>query len=53
MRHWLDGFAYRIALSPWMFLGAGLAAVLIAWATVGAHAWSIARRKPTDALRYE
>jgi putative ABC transport system permease protein len=53
MSRWLDGFAYRIALSPWMFVAAGLAALAIAWATVGSHAWAIARRKPVAALRYE
>jgi putative ABC transport system permease protein len=53
MSRWLDGFAYRIALSPWMFVGAGLAALAIAWVTVGGHAWGIARRKPVAALRYE
>ena len=30
---WLQGFAYRITLSPLYFAGAGLAALLIAWAT--------------------
>ena len=28
---WLQGFAYRIALSPLYFLGAGTIAILIAW----------------------
>ena len=31
---WLQGFAYRIPLSPLYFLASGLVALLIAWATV-------------------
>ncbi|HYE52814.1 MAG TPA: ABC transporter permease [Azospirillaceae bacterium] len=50
---WLEGFAYRIDLSPLIFLGAGFAALLIAWATVGMHATRVAAAKPVTALRYE
>ena len=50
---WLEGFAYRIALSPLYFLGAGLAALLIAWATVFSHARRVAGANPIHALRYE
>lgn len=53
MRRWLEGFAYRVDLSPWTFLTAGGAALVIAWATVFVHAWSVARAKPITALRYE
>jgi putative ABC transport system permease protein len=53
MRRWLEGFAYRIDLAPWTFLAAGLAALLIAWATVFVHALKVARAKPVGALRYE
>ena len=50
---WLDGFAYRIFLSPLYFLAAGAAALLIAWVTVLAHAVRVARATPIGALRYE
>jgi putative ABC transport system permease protein len=50
---WLQGFAYRISLNPLYFLGAGLAALLIAWATIFAHAQRVARANPINALRYE
>ncbi len=53
MDHWLKGFAYRVGLPPWLFLAASAAAVLIAWATVSAQAFSVARSKPATALRYE
>ncbi len=50
---WLQGFAYRITLSPVYFLGAGAAALLIAWATVFVHAKRVADANPIHALRYE
>ncbi len=53
MDHWLHGFAYRVDLPLWLFLAATAAAVLIAWATVSAHAWLVARARPVSALRYE
>jgi len=53
LQNWLQGFTYRIALSPLYFLGAGLVALLIAWATVFSHALRISRANPIHALRYE
>ncbi len=53
MDHWLQGFAYRVDLPPWLFLAATAAAVVIAWATVSTHAWLVARARPVTALRYE
>jgi putative ABC transport system permease protein len=50
---WLEGFAYRITLSPIYFLGAGAAALVIAWATVFIHALRVASAIPIHALRYE
>ena len=53
LHSWLQGFTYRIALSPFYFLGAGLVALLIAWATVFSHARRVAGANPIHALRYE
>ena len=50
---WLEGFAYRITLSPLYFAGVGLAALAIAWATVLTHALRVAGANPIHALRYE
>ena len=50
---WLQGFIYRIPLSPLYFLGAGGIALFIAWATVFAHARRVAGTNPIHALRYE
>jgi putative ABC transport system permease protein len=53
LQTWLEGFAYRISLDPLTFLCVGLAALLIAWATVFTHTWRVARANPIHALRTE
>ena len=53
LHNWLEGHAYRIPLSPFYFLIAGMAALLIAWATVFTHARRVAGANPIQALRYE
>ena len=53
MQKWLEGFAYRIELSPLHFLAAGGLALAIAWATVAGHAARAARANPIHALRRE
>ena len=53
LHHWLEGYAYRITLSPLYFIGAGAVALVIAWITVIAHAARVARANPIHALRYE
>jgi putative ABC transport system permease protein len=50
---WLEEYAYRVSLNPLYFAGAGGAALIIAWATVFAHAQRVARANPIHALRYE
>ncbi len=53
MKRWLEGFAYHIDLSPWMFLAASALALVIAVTTVIGHALLVARAQPVTALRYE
>ena len=53
LRGWLEGYAYRIPLSPLYFIATGMAALVIAWATVIVHAAHVARANPVHALRYE
>jgi putative ABC transport system permease protein len=53
LHNWLEGYAYRVSLSPLYFLGAGAVALMIAWATVFTHAQRVARANPIHALRYE
>jgi putative ABC transport system permease protein len=53
LHRWLDGYAYRISLTPGYFVVAGLAALCIAWLTVLAHVARVARANPVHALRCE
>jgi len=53
MSRWLDAFAYHVPLSWGLFLGAGLAALVIAWMTVGYQSIKAALTNPVKALRYE
>jgi len=53
MQKWLADFAYRIDIQWWMFVGAGLAAVLIAFLTVGFQSVKAALANPVKSLRSE
>lgn len=53
MHRWLQGFAYHVGMSLWVFLGAGLVVAALALATVGAQAVRAARTDPVDVFRYE
>lgn len=53
MNRWLQNFAYRINLTIWPFLLAGLSALLIALLTVSWQAIRAATANPVEALRYE
>ncbi len=53
MRDWLNGFAFRMDLTPAPFIIAGVIAFLIAWITVAGHAIRVSRTNPAIALRYE
>jgi putative ABC transport system permease protein len=53
MQKWLSDFAYRIDIQWWMFAGAGLAAVAIAFLTVGFQSVRAALANPVKSLRSE
>ena len=50
---WLQGFAYRIEISPVIFIISGLTAIMIAWLTVSYQSIRTAQANPVDSLRYE
>ena len=52
-REWLQTFAYRIDISPLVFLGTGMIALLVALSAASYQAWQAARINPADALRSE
>lgn len=53
MNSWLQNFAYRVDVSWWMFLTAGISAILIALLTVGFQAIKAAVSNPVKSLRTE
>jgi len=53
MHRWLEGFAYRVTISWWMFLLAGIATLFIALATVSYQAIRAALKNPVNNLRTE
>ena len=53
MHRWLEGFAYRVDISWWLFPLSGLIAVAIAWGTVSVQAIRTALTNPVKALRSE
>jgi putative ABC transport system permease protein len=50
---WLEGFVYRVQLQYWIFLAAGAAVIVIAFATVSYHAIKAGRMNPVDSLKTE
>ncbi len=53
MNKWLQNFAYRIAISWWMFFLAGMLALGIALLTVSYQSIKAALANPVESLRYE
>ncbi|MCF7910899.1 MAG: ABC transporter permease [Candidatus Cloacimonetes bacterium] len=53
MSRWLENFAYRIQINPMNFLGAALAALVIALITVSFQAFRAATSNPVKSMRYE
>jgi len=52
-RKWLSGFAYRIPLSPGIFLLSSALAMVLTIVTVGQKSLKAATANPVDSLRYE
>ncbi|MBL0740362.1 ABC transporter permease [Chryseolinea lacunae] len=50
-RNWLSDFAYKIDLEWYYFAGASVAALFIAWLTVGSQAIRAAKVNPTQCLK--
>lgn len=50
---WLGDFMYRIELSPFLFVGSALIAIVISWVTVSYQSVKAASSSPVGSLRYE
>ncbi|GAB4404775.1 MAG: ABC transporter permease [Microscillaceae bacterium] len=53
MQRWLETYKYHVELSVWVFVGAGILAMLIALLTVSYQAIRASLTNPVEALRYE
>jgi putative ABC transport system permease protein len=53
MNQWLEGFAYRVEIQPWVFVLAGIAALSIAVATISFQAIKAAKMNPVNSLKSE
>jgi putative ABC transport system permease protein len=53
MNRWLQNFSYRASIEVWIFFGAGLIALSIAFLTVFHQTAKLAVKNPVDSLRYE
>jgi len=52
-KNWLSGFAYKIELSIWYFLIAGIGSLFIALVTISTQTINAASKNPIEALREE
>lgn len=53
MREWLQTFSFRVELSAWIFIAAGMISFFIAWFAVGFESVKAAINNPVDSLRNE
>jgi putative ABC transport system permease protein len=53
MNQWLGNFAYKAAISPLIFVGTGIAVLLIAFLCVLYHSLKVSRVNPVQSLRNE
>jgi putative ABC transport system permease protein len=53
MREWLDAFAYRIDMSPFVFIACCGSALLVVWITVSLLSLRVARIDPATTLKTE
>jgi len=53
MNKWLQNFAYRINISWWIFLAAGIIAIVISLITIGFQSIKAAMANPVTSLRRE
>jgi len=50
---WLESFAYRIEVQPWVFVMGGIVSIVVAWMTVSYQSLKAAHTSPVTSLRYE
>ncbi|GAB2789982.1 ABC transporter permease [Rhabdobacter roseus] len=53
MQQWLNNYTSRVEINAWVFVSVGVAALLIAWLTVGYQSIKAALMNPVKSLRSE
>jgi len=53
MRLWLDNFAYKTNISPWIFILSGVLVSMVTLSIVSWQSWRFANQNPADTIRYE
>lgn len=53
IQQWLQGFAYRISIGPFVFVVAAVISFMIAILTISFRVYKVARANPVDSLRDE
>lgn len=53
MSNWMETFPYRVTISPFIFLIAGLTVLTVSLFTVSLQTIRAAKTNPVDSLRYE
>lgn len=53
MQQWLNGFAYRIQISPWVLLFTALCSLVITFISIGFQAMRAALANPVESLKAE
>lgn len=53
MRRWLTDYSYRISLSPWIFIAAGLFCLVISFFTVYRQSYKAANANPVNSVKAE
>ena len=53
MQSWLEDFMYRVAISPWVFVGTGSAILLMALLISGYHSFKASLMNPVEVLQDE
>ncbi|HEX2975849.1 MAG TPA: ABC transporter permease [Bacteroidales bacterium] len=53
MMKWLNNYAFRTSIQPWIFIVAFIVSAVVVTATVFFHSYKASRTNPVKALRYE
>jgi ABC-type antimicrobial peptide transport system permease subunit len=53
MQKWLENYSYHIQLDVWVFVGVGMAAILITLITISFQSIKVALTNPVNSLRSE